>query len=110
MNAVRRSVGSWLILLSLLYAAMELNALGYGTTLLDKGAAAPDLATGQTALILFGSKGQPHPVYVTEHQRLVYYFWLGAGFAAFVADLGVLVGYGFSREMTGRHSRMRPRR
>lgn len=105
-NAARLSIRSWIGLIFLLYILCELNALVCGMRLIDGAPTVPVAETGQTVAMTVATRGAPLTVFITDHQQMVYDWWLGAGMAALLLCLGLFFGVGVRLALAERRANL----
>lgn len=115
MNAARLSIRAWVGLIFLLYIVCELNALVCGMRLINGAPTSPVVETGQTIAMIVSSRTGPLTVFITDHEQMIYDFWLGCGMASLVLDLSLVFGYGIRLAIAERRAKpaaapIRPRR
>jgi hypothetical protein len=97
MDARIRNLREWIILLFVLFCAMDIAALQYGMMLATTAPAHPNPVVGQIVAIVHGSRGAWRDIYVTPRQVTVFYGFLGSAFAALLACLAMIVALGIAR-------------
>jgi hypothetical protein len=89
-----KNLREWVMLLFALFCVLDLAGMQYGMILAQNAPDHPQPLMGQIIEMSRGSRSSWRRIYVTSAQFATFYAFLGAGAAALLATLGIVVAHG----------------
>jgi hypothetical protein len=105
MDPALKNLREWVVLLFLLFLALDIAAVEYGMQIARLSPDQPDLAAGNIAALIRGHRDARYFVYVTPRQLLAFFGLLAAAAVSLIAMLAVIVTHGVRRTRADRRRR-----